>query len=192
MSMFEVERPDSIQEINSAIYNFFVNFTSTFVRPHGAEIQSSGQSGELKLHSLYIEQLDSEGIYHQVNAIKSIGAGEDVYIRSVGEDAVNGLINELSIQTNLDIARCNCYSVLTQMDVYFPKGENLASLEAETINEKINAFLQRSSFVTDNFRVLKVARSRLDDFSNRPSLTKKGFDRISVDYNLLLAEVVKS
>lgn len=190
MSMFEVERPESIQDINYAIYNFFVGLTSIFVRPHGAEIQQPDQNGEVRLHSLYIEQLDSKGIHHRTNEIKSIGAGEDVYIRSVSEDVVNGLMNELSIETGLDIGDCNCYYVLTQVDVYLPKGESLASIEANSIHDKVMSSLQRSPFAVESFRVLKAARSRHDDFSDRPRLTKKGFDRISVDYNLLLAEVV--
>lgn len=187
MSLFEVEQENSIEDINLAIYNFFVRLTSVFVRPHGAEIQAPGKDGEVRLRSLYISQLDSKGIHHRFNEIKSIGAGEDVYIRSVGEDEISGLISELSGRCGLDISNCNCYSVLTQVDIYLPKGIGLAAIEAESINEQILTGVQGSYVSIENFRFLAAARSNYNDFSGT-RLTKKGFDRICVTYNILLAQ----
>lgn len=189
MSLFEVEQEDLIEDINSAIYNFFVSLTSIFVRPHGAEIQEPGEDGEVRLHSLYIEQLDSRTIHHRTNEIQSIRAGEDVYIRTVDETEVNKLIFELSDQSGVDIENCNCFYVLMQMDTYVPEGKSLASTETENINEKINNFLNDGSFSVGNFSFIKAARSRYKDFSGT-RLTKKGFDRVCVTYHLLLAQTV--
>lgn len=187
--MLDFEKPDDFPEVNSAIYDLFVGLTSGFVRPHGAEIQSPTGHGEVRLRSLYIEALDGKGIHHQVSAAKSINAREDVYIRTVEQDEIDRLIAALSLQSGVNIPESKCYFTLVQADIYLPVGESLAEKEANMISGKMRSAVDAGGIAIGNFKCIVAAQSRYDDFSDRPRLTKKGFDRVSVDYHLVLAKV---
>jgi len=184
-----MEKPEEFPEVNLAIYNLFVGLTPLFVRPPGSFANDLDKEGEVRLRSLLIKKLDAPELHFRINAVRSINACGDVYIRTVSEDEIQHLMDEVSSASGLDVAACEWFFALAQTDIYSPTGSGLSAMETQRIRENIKVVANDAGIQLGDFWLIAATQNRCNDFSDRPRMTPKGFDRVSADYNLVFAKL---
>lgn len=184
-----MEKPEEFPEVNLAIYNLFMGLTPLFVRPPGSFANDLDEEGEVRLRSLLIKKLDAPELHFRVNAVRSINAGGDVYVRSVGDGEIQHLMDEVSSASGIDVAACEWFYALAQTDTYSPTGSGVSTIETQKMRENIKVLANDSGIQLGDFRLIAATQHRFHDFSDRPRMAPKGFDRISADYHLVFAKM---
>lgn len=184
-----VEDPELLEEIRSFLYYLYLKSTDLLVWPPNKAGRDSPDSGAVRLSNLYNEQPDLPGIHYRAHEIEARGAGADVYIRTVEESEVNRVVDELSLKCGLDLRQTECFYGFVQADVMCSEKAGIAMSEAQRIHEAVLSLEHDNALIDGKFRLVRVSRSRLDDFTGRERLCKKGYQRVSFDHHYLIARI---
>lgn len=189
MSKFGMQDKEPISEINSFLYYLFVKASSLLVWPPDNPGRNLIPEGMVRLHSLYNEAIDLPDIHFRAHEIDAKSSGNDVYIRTTEGREVTKFVDDLSDLRGIDLSKAQCFYGFVQADIFSSEESNIAISETEKIHEYISRLEKENIEIDGIFRVIKIGRTRHNDFSRNERLTKRGFQRISVDYSYILAKI---